>query len=81
MLKKVKYISLIRKNPDLESNWSRLCWNVDGITSAASKAFNTLINSNVCSRLLVALKGRQKEPYQGINFLMRPCSPIRYRVI
>ena len=81
MLKKVKHISLIRENPDLESNQSRLCWNVYGITRTTGKPLNTLINSNICCWLPVALKGGQKELYEWINFLMRPCSPIQYKVI
>ena len=57
MPKKVKHISLICENPNLESNWSRLCWNVDSIAGAAGKTLNTLINSNICCWLPVALKG------------------------
>ena len=45
------------------------------------KPLNTLINSNICCWLPVALKGGQKELCKWINFLMRPCSPIQYKVI
>ena len=56
MPEEIKNISLIRKDPNFEPNWNRLCWYVNGVTSSASKAFDALINREICARLPVSLK-------------------------